>query len=58
MRTDLYERNLKKYVKEREDMIVKDFKIGLDKAEKEHLHSLTTEISVDNFVRDIIRKKL
>lgn len=58
MRTDLYERNLQKYIKEREDMIVKDFKIRLNKSEKEHLHSMKTEISVDNFVRDILRKKL
>ena len=58
MRTDLYERSLKKYIKEKEDMIVKDFKIRLSKAEKDHLYSLTTEISVDNFVRDIIRRKL
>lgn len=58
MRTDLYERSPKKYTKEREDMIVKDFKIRLSKEEKEHLYSLTTEISVDNFVRDIIRQKL
>lgn len=58
MRTDLYERHLKQYIKERENMLVKDFKINLSWNEKEHLHSLTTEISVDNFVRDVILRKL
>ena len=58
MRTDLYERHLEQYVKEREDMLVKDFKIRLSKDEKERLHSLATEIAVDNFVRYIILKKL
>ena len=57
MRPDIYARDISKYIKEREDML-KDFRIRMNKTEREHLHSLTTEISVDNFIRDIIRKKL
>ena len=57
MRTDLYDRHLRKYIEEREDML-KDFKIRLTKSDKEHLYELSTEISVDNFIREIIRKKL
>ena len=57
MRTDIYCRDLEKYVKERENML-KDFRIRLNKTEREHLHSLTSEIAVDNFIKEIIRKKL
>ena len=58
MRPDLYARQLQKYVKERIDMLEKHFKISLSKAEKQRLSELTTEIAVDNCVRDIIRRKL
>lgn len=58
MRTDLYDRQLKKYTDERINMLEKHFKISLSKAEKKHFHELTTEIAVDNFFRSIIRKKL
>lgn len=58
MRTYLYERKLQKYIKERIKLLERDFKIRLSKAEKEHFYELTTEIAVDNFARDIIRKKL
>lgn len=57
MRTDIYCRDLEKYVKERENML-KDFRIRLNKTEMEYLHSLTSEIAVDNFIKEIIRKKL
>ena len=58
MRIDKRKQELKKYVKEREKMLEDEFKVKLTKSEKKRLHELATEISVDNFVRDIIRKKL
>ena len=58
MRTDIYCRDLGKYIKERHDMLVQDFKIFLSEEEIAYLHGLATEISVDNFVHDIIRKKV
>lgn len=57
MRPDIYARNISKYIKEREKML-KHFRISLQNDELEHLHTLTTEIAVDNFIRDIIHKKL
>ena len=59
MRTDItHPTQQGAYVNERICMLEEQFKISLTKEEKQHLHELATEISVDNFVRDIIRRKL
>lgn len=58
MRVDRRKQGLVKYVKEREKILEEDFAVKLTKSEKQRLHKLATEISVDNFVRDIICNKL
>ena len=48
---------MKAYIKEKLD-ILDDFYIKLNAAEIKHLKSLTSEIQVDNYVRDLFKKYL
>lgn len=49
--------SIKSYRKMKLDML-NDFCIQLTSEEKEHFHSLTTEISIDNFCRSAIDNNL
>lgn len=48
---------LEEYKKEKLS-VLKDFCIRLNKTEKEHLHSLPSEIAVDNYVHTLIMERL
>lgn len=46
------------YVKEKIKMLKRDFRIRLTDAEVAHIHSLKTEIAVDNFCHALFMKRL
>lgn len=50
--------NMETYVAQKIKMLRKDFNIRLTKAEILHMQALKTEISVDNYARTLILKKL
>ena len=45
---------MKKYVKEK-IKVLKEFGVKLTKEQIEHMYSLSSEIAVDNFARDLLR---
>ena len=46
------------YIEQKIKMLKKDFHIRLTTTETKHMQNLTTEISVDNYVRTLISTKL
>lgn len=58
----MYERTveitLEEYINNKIDMLRRDFKIRLSRAEIEYMQSLTTETAVDNFAKDLFGKYL
>ena len=50
--------NMETYIAQKIKMLRKDFHIRLTKAEILHMQALKTEISVDNYARTLILKKL
>lgn len=45
------------YRKDKMLMLVRDFKVGLKQAEIDHLMELKTEISIDQYVRTILKSR-
>jgi hypothetical protein len=56
----MYERTveitLEEYINNKIDMLRRDFKIRLSRAEIEYMQSLTTETAVDNFAHDFFER--
>ena len=48
--------HMKKYVKEKIS-VLRDLCVKLSADDKRHLRSLKTEIAVDNFARDLIKRE-
>lgn len=48
---------MKEYVREKMRML-REFCIQLTSQEQEYMHSLQSEVQIDNFVRDLIMRKL
>ena len=49
---------LELYIEEKIKMLKRDFRIRLSDAEAAHIHSLKTEIAVDNFCHTLFMKRL
>lgn len=49
---------LDEYIEEKLKMLGQDFCIRLKKHEIKHFHTFKTEVQVDNYVRDLLRKYL
>ena len=49
---------LDKYIDRKLDMLRRDFKIYVTKAEEKHMIALPTEMQVDAFARKLIMEKL
>lgn len=49
---------LSQYINDKIDMLRRDFKMRLSRAEIEHMQSLATETAVDNFAHTLFMTKL
>ena len=49
---------LSQYINDKIDMLRRDLKMRLSRAEIEHMQSLTTETAVDNFAHTLFMTKL
>lgn len=49
--------SLDEYIEEKLRMLKKDFHMKLTKSEIEHMKGLKNDIQVDNYARDLFRKK-
>jgi hypothetical protein len=59
IRTSLHHTiSLPEYIRQKLNMLKKDFMIRLSQHEIEHMMALTTEIAVDNYAKKLIYKRL